>query len=261
VKEVHTRAFLGSTVKNVYLIDQVEHIWDEAFSGCGNLTNVKFSDSLVFIGESAFSGCDGKAFTRVTIPDSVSMVGRGAFGNCSSITNVSLGRGLTEVPAYCFTDCVRLTEIGIPANVVFLGEGAFYNCVGLQYVDLNNVECVWEKAFFAESASVLEFIVFGENLKEIGAGAFANSSRLTEIEVHCSHFSSFEAAFPNVDLDKVTLYASDDVMKSWNSYNVEPLEEKPEEDDGRLLLCVEIGLVVMFVIIGFVSLRMRTRSD
>lgn len=261
VKEIHTRAFQGSTVKNVYLIDQVEHIWDEAFSGCGNLTNVKFSDILVFIGESAFSGCDGKAFTRVTVPDSVSMVGRGAFGNCSSITNVSLGRGLTEVPAYCFTDCVRLTEIGIPANVVFLGEGAFYNCVGLQYVDLNNVERVGEKAFFAESASVLEFIVFGENLKEIGAGAFANSSRLTEIEVHCSHFASFEAAFYNVDLDKVTLYASDDVMKSWNTYNVEPLEEKPEEDDGRLLLCVEIGLVVMFVIIGFVSLRMRTRSD
>lgn len=261
IKEVHTRAFLNSPIKDVLLMEQVEHIWDEAFGNCVNLTNVKFSDGLVFIGESAFRGCVGKAFTRIAVPDNVRVIGKYAFAECTSITRVALGKGVTEIPAYCFSQCVKMTEINISASVLRIGEGAFYNCTGLMFVDLNNVESVGDKAFFTESGSVLGFVVFGKNLKVLGKDSFSNSFSLKEIEVHCKRFDSFEQAFANVDTGKITLYVSNDFMNSWNGFNVQPLEEITEDRDNSLLLCVEVGLIVMFIVLGIASLKIRTRSQ
>ena len=261
VKGILTSAFYGSTIANLYVTDSVTHISDLAFMNCSNLSNVTFSDELVFIGYGAFAACDGKAFTRFTVPDSVREIGASAFYGCSNLSTIILGKGLISIPADCFGYCARLTDLDIPAGVVSLGEKAFYNCTGLQYVDLNQVESVGKDAFYMSSGtSSMEFVVFGENMKDLGDAAFGNCKNITEIEVHCEYFSSFENAFINVDVDSLSIYASDNVLSSWSGYNVQPITEPEPQKDQTLLMAVELGLIIMFVGIFAVSLYRKMRS-
>ncbi len=261
VKGIHTRALWNSTISSLYIADSVTHVWDQAFSGCSSLGNVSFSNELVFIGYGAFSACDGKGFTRFTVPDSVQGLGACAFYQCTSLSTVVLGSGLSSIPSECFGYCSSLTDLQIPAGVASVGVRAFYDCTGLQFADLNNVESVGADAFYmASGATSMEFVVLGEAMVSLGQGAFGNCTRISEIEVHCGYFESFAAAFTNVDMDSVTVYATDDVLATWSSYNTEPLEESEPQKDGTLLLAVELGLIVMFAGIFVVSLFRKMRS-
>ena len=102
--------------------------------------------------------------------------------------------------------------------------------------------------------------MFGENMKDLGNAAFGNCKNITEIEVHCEYFSSFENAFINVDVDSLSIYASDNVLSSWSGYNVQPITEPEPQKDQTLLLAVELGLIIMFVGIFAVSLYRKMRS-
>ncbi len=260
IKGIQTRAFYGSTFSNLYITDSVVYIWDQAFAGCQSLSNVSFSDELVFIGSGAFAGCDGKAFTRFAIPDSVRIVGASAFYGCASLSNVTFGKGLTAIPDDCFGNCSRLTDISLPDSVRTIGNKAFYNCDGLQFVDLNGVETVGKDAFYSSTGtSSMEFIVLGENMRSLGNGAFGNCKHITELEVHCEYFEGFENAFTNVDVDSFKIYASDGVLGSWSAFDAQPITEPEPQKDQTLLLAVEIGLIVFFVLVFGISLMRKMR--
>ncbi|MBO4798725.1 MAG: leucine-rich repeat protein, partial [Candidatus Methanomethylophilaceae archaeon] len=240
VRGIHTGAFRDSALSALYSAESVDHVWDCAFSGCAGLSNVSFSNGLVFIGEYAFSSCDGKAFTRFDAPDTLKSIGKGAFYGCSCLSAVSLGKSLESVPDDCFGHCSGLTDLSIPDSVRSIGDRAFYGCSGLQFADLNKTETVGKDAFYSPyGTSVMEFAVFGENLASLGQGAFGNCSRISELEVHCERFPSFEGAFTDVDLDAISVFASDDVLDSWSEYSVRPIYEPEPRKDETLLLSVE----------------------
>ncbi|NLL94182.1 MAG: leucine-rich repeat domain-containing protein [Thermoplasmatales archaeon] len=260
VKGIHTRAFLGSTVKTVVNADSLTHVWDEAFLGCGSLSNVRLPDGLLFIGRQAFEGCAGGGFNRVTVPDSVSAVGEAAFRGCAGLTNVTLGKGMESVPRNCFEGCPKLTELTIPDGVDAIEDEAFRDCVGLLFVDLNEVSRVGDRAFYSGSgASAMEFIVIGATLNGLGEDAFGNNTSLGEIEAHCDYFDGFERAFGNVDLGKVTFYVANEAIGSWSKYDAVPLVEPEIEKDDTLLRSVEIGLVLFFAVLAVFSYYWKSR--
>ncbi|EJK66832.1 hypothetical protein THAOC_12207, partial [Thalassiosira oceanica] len=59
-----------------------------AFSDCGNLESVQFSEGLEIIGERAFRGCT--ELRSMIVPSSVTELGYGAFGGCTNLTEVIL---------------------------------------------------------------------------------------------------------------------------------------------------------------------------
>ena len=108
------------------------------------------------IGESAFQG---SYIHGITIPDSVTSLGSSAFAFSPYLSEVIIGKKLSEVPEKTFAYCVSLTEIVIPKGVRSIGNEAFY------YSGLSRVE-------FEE----------GSKLNSIGASAFKLCS-LTEISL------------------------------------------------------------------------------
>lgn len=262
VKGILTSALASSTVSNLYVADSVTHIWDIAFANCSNLSNVSFSGELVFVGYGAFAACDGKAFTRFTVPDSVKELGANAFYQCTSLSTVILGKGLSDIPRDCFGYCARLTDLEIPSSVRSVGDRAFYNCTGLQYVNLNNVETVGKDAFYmASGTSSMEFAVFGSPLTHLGTGAFGRCINIKELEVHCEPFAGLEDAFTDVDTESISVYASDDVLRSWAAYGAKPITEPEPQKDQSLLFAVEVGLVLFFAAVGAFSLWRKMGTE
>ncbi|MBQ3192467.1 MAG: leucine-rich repeat protein [Oscillospiraceae bacterium] len=109
------------------------------------------------IGDYAFYGCEN--LTTVTLPENLIYVGNSAFRDCSTLQDVNLGQGLTNIEDYAFYGCSSLTQIDIPETVSEIGPSAFENCSGLNVVILHS------------------------GLYQIGAGAFRNCTSLPSIAI------------------------------------------------------------------------------
>ena len=129
-------AFAGSGLTSVILPDGLTDIEGAAFKNCPNLTSVTIPGSVKIIWPSAFASCpmtsitlpDGleiigdEAFyksglTSIVIPDSVNVIWPKAFYNCTSLTEVTLGAGLTELSERAFLYCPMLTKIKAPNSI------------------------------------------------------------------------------------------------------------------------------------------------
>jgi hypothetical protein len=113
----------------------VTNIADYAFHQCLHLANCIIPSNLTYLGISAFDSC---ALTSVAIPDHLTSIQTGTFAGCSSLTNVTIGRGVTNIGFQVFTYCYGLTSVTIPDNVVTIREVAFGTCTGLTNVTIGH---------------------------------------------------------------------------------------------------------------------------
>jgi hypothetical protein len=88
--------FMDCNLKNIVLPNSVTEIWDEAFSGCADLS--------------------------VTIT-SASIYAYKAFSDCTA--SVIIGNRVTEIGEWAFYRCTGLTSITIPNSVTEIGSSAF----------------------------------------------------------------------------------------------------------------------------------------
>ncbi len=78
--------------------------------------------------------------------------------------------------------------------------------------------------------------------------------------MHCELFPSFEGAFTDVDVDAISVYASDGVIGSWSGYGAEPIDEPEVKKDDSLLLSVEAGMIVFFAALGAAAFYRKSRA-
>ena len=121
-----------SSLKTVTILDGVESIGYQAFSGCTGLTSVIIPNSVTSIGGYAFSGCTG--LTSVIIPNSVTSIEGSAFFGCSGLTSVTIPNSVTSIGEVAFKDCSGLTSLTIPNSVTSIGKNAFYGCSGVKEI-------------------------------------------------------------------------------------------------------------------------------
>jgi hypothetical protein len=146
-------AFFGCiSLTNVTVGKSVTSIGAGAFHDCFELTAI-----TVDAFNSAFGSMDGVLFDKrqtelihwpqgkdgvYTIPNSVTSLGSftdayltegHAFGTFfySSLTSVTIGSGLTNIPGYEFSASMSLTNITIPASVTEIGDIALAECSSL----------------------------------------------------------------------------------------------------------------------------------
>jgi len=141
---------------------------------------LKYFTHLTTIEDGAFENCT--SLTSIIIPAGVEIISKLAFANCSSLCFVgfekasilkTIGGGWnSDTPSYygAFYNCTALESIALPASVEVIETSAFKDCTALKNLSF----------------------VDGSRLKIIGgsysgtnkyAGAFANCSSLTSIEI------------------------------------------------------------------------------
>ena len=122
-----------------------------------NDSRIPNDDTITAIADNAFAGCGG--LTEITVPGSVKTIGASAFYCCGSLESITLSGGLESIGYNCFNACSSLTEIVIPNSVTEIGSYAFTWCTGIKKVVIGRcVEKIYSGAF--NQCTSLEEIYF-----------------------------------------------------------------------------------------------------
>lgn len=172
------------------------------FSG-KKLQSVILPQSLRAIGEGAFSGCS--QLRGVVLPASVERVGDMAFSGCSALVSVEGAEGLESVGEYSFSKCRSLVSVEMP-SLAMAGSHAFHMCESLASFSFSSaLTVIGEGAFMGTALESVDLSACG-SLDVIGAWAFADNDRLTEVVLPSGLESLGDGAFfYNVSLGKVVL--------------------------------------------------------
>ena len=191
-------------LKGKYSIREgVKVVGNDAFQGCGFLTNIDLPESLTSIGRNAFWGCDSltsiiipngvtsigdyaffycDSLTSIIIPNGVTSIGDHAFSKCNSLKSIIIPDSVTSIGNYAFLCCDSLTSINIPDGVTSIGEGAFYDCDSLTSINIpNGVTSIGDFAF--ENCHSLTSINIPDGVTSIGDFAFSSCYSLTSINI------------------------------------------------------------------------------
>lgn len=124
------------------------------------------------------------------------------FNSCSNLTNLTIGDGITSIPASCFVYCSSFDNVIIPDSVAEIGQSAFEGCSSLKNLTLSKniqqipplcfrncgfeaftisddskIESIGNMAF--QNCSALKEVYIGKNVKTIGPSAFINTDSTT----------------------------------------------------------------------------------
>ena len=202
------RAFYGAAEIETITLGDGAVIGDYAFYNNCALKTVTGLDKAVSVGEGAFSGDVMYQYTNAAFQTPVvnadgyyeyryyasqltsadlshaTSIGKDAFSFVSTLQQVVLGAGVTEIPDRAFQGCESLVDINLE-HVKVLGEEVFV------YADFTEVDL--------------------SSVTSVGAYAFAYCEALTDVTLNLSGCAVEEGAFSNsklldtvTNLDKVT---------------------------------------------------------
>ena len=137
-----------------------------AFSQCVELTSVTMGDGLLTIENSAFYQC--YSLISVIIPNSVKTIDSNAFAHCTNLASVTIGNGDKIIRYNAFEDCKGILSV--------------------------TIHCKKIESWFSGMTSIEE-VVFGDEVKSIGAYAFRGCTGLTSITIPNNLISIGEDAF------------------------------------------------------------------
>ncbi|MBR1746302.1 MAG: leucine-rich repeat domain-containing protein, partial [Fibrobacter sp.] len=129
------------------------------FDDCKELNQIILPKALTYIGPWSFHGCD--KIKSIDIPADVKEIQKYAFGSCENLEAINVDNANGK---YCsvngdlysadgktlFQYAVgkRNTSFILPSSVETIEFRAFSDAYFLEYIDLSNVRCVCEKAFY-----------------------------------------------------------------------------------------------------------------
>jgi hypothetical protein len=214
----------NSPFKNLTLVtallmgNGVASIPDYSFSGCTGLNSVRFGQTnstgknAITVSAYAFSGCtnfktlelnksitiDGyqSPFTTISnlsVGNGVSFIGNQTFDQCSKLSSAILPVTVTKIGNEAFQNCSKLQSVSFP-GINTIGDGAFYNCIGLTSIVLpNSLKIIQPSVFYGCSA--LSSLTLNDSITQIQDNAFYGCRKLTGIVIPNSTKSLGTSAF------------------------------------------------------------------
>ncbi len=173
VKAIPQRTFSGAAIENVVIPNTVEYIGEYAFYKCGQLKTVSFEqnsqctliDSYAFMncsmlhsitGGTAIETIEGGAFNGTVLTDFEFSNSNKTFAQNlfygRDLKVISIGTGMTTVPAYCFQNCDQAETIYLSKNVAEIGSAAFNGSSALKEVYYDGTLDDWNNINMAANA-------------------------------------------------------------------------------------------------------------
>ena len=113
-------AFDDSDVTSVILPNTIKTIGNSAFAYCALLTEIELPASITSVGSSPFTGS--------SIKNPVTCGSKLLYCPTSYEGEYHIPMGITELAAYVFAGCTKVTKVIIPYGVTQIPGSAFYKC-------------------------------------------------------------------------------------------------------------------------------------
>ena len=194
VTSIASKAFENqSQLVSLTIEADIVSIGDNAFYGCTDLETITLPNSLTTIGKYAFYNC--KSIASLTLPANLTEIGESAFENCEKILSLTIPEGVTRLRKNVFNKCEKLVSITLSPYTVAIEESALERCNGLSTLVLpTTLTTIGERAFWG-CAKINNDLTIGENVRTVGAEAFAMCQYLTTIFVEGSNTEIGQYAF------------------------------------------------------------------
>ena len=172
LKEISSRCFENSGLKEIVLPDDLEVVGIKAFNSCIDLKKVSFSKSLLEIKKEAFSNCFD--LEEITLPGNLKNIGESCFYRCVSLKEVIVPNGVKELKKRVFYGCRDLRKVKLFESIKSIGVSSFEGCSSLVDVEgLEGVSKILDSAFY--ECYQLKNIVLSQDLRELYPRCFAFS--------------------------------------------------------------------------------------
>ena len=189
---VHNFAFYKNTsLVKVNMPNCVTNIGQSAFYETG-LTSLDLPNSIESIGNYAFSRTK---IATLNLPNSLTQLGAGVFDTIETLTELTIGTGLQEIPTNTFYKS-NIERLVIPDNVITIGANAFFENFNLKEIVFGeNLETIKDSAF--EKCLGLTELVFNQKLKTLEPEVFYDCTGLRTVKLSQSLSSVGYSAFSN----------------------------------------------------------------
>ena len=195
VVAIGARAFRLTSIVDIRIGGNIRRIEDEAFSHCGKLISVKWNCKCNAIPAFCFYKCTnlknfdfsgiekigiyafGKSgLQEVFLPENIKNIEGGTFKECSGLRFVAWNCACDVIPAYCFSECPKLTNFDF-AGIKKIEQDAFWES-GLISVTLRKGTAVGQSCFaFCESLAKVEWL----SARSIKGDIFKDCKNIKEI--------------------------------------------------------------------------------
>ncbi|MGN1167440.1 MAG: leucine-rich repeat protein [Lachnospiraceae bacterium] len=130
------RIFIGcESLVEITVPEGMTVIPSYGFNGSDYLETINLPNTLTEIKNHAFFGC--KKIKIMEIPESVAgVIGKSAFCQCTSIEQMELSEGITELQSFAFDGCVALKKVVLPDSIEKIGYKAFIGCKSLTDINI-----------------------------------------------------------------------------------------------------------------------------
>lgn len=177
VTRIGDSAFSGSGLASITFGTGLKIIEDDAFRECG-LVSVELPYGLEELG-GAFEGCENLEY--VYIPNTVtSICGDELFYDCPKIDNIVIPDSVTEIGEYLFSYCTVAKNLTLGNGITVLPAQTFYECAALECIDIPDSVVTIEGSAIEENIN-LKTVTIGSGVKHIEYSALYGSPALTEI--------------------------------------------------------------------------------
>ncbi len=179
--------------------DEVAGEWDMALTG-----DYAIREGTRIVADEAFDFLD---ITSITFPATLEVIGEGAFYGCDGLTEVRIPGGVTHIYEIAFTSCDLLANVSLPGGLRHIGYDAFDNTAYLKSAQTTGTQILYNGGYvvgafnslsdaaikegtvliaeeaFKNVASTLNTITLPESMQVIGADAFINAKKVTNVIV------------------------------------------------------------------------------
>lgn len=108
---------------------------------------------------------------KISFPASLETIDRHSFNSNQELTAVDLSKtSLTDIGAFAFSDCSKLSDVKLPDTIDTIGGGAFSNCKALTEIELPMGLLSVGQSAFANTG--LTYIIIPSSVQDIGYSAF-----------------------------------------------------------------------------------------
>ena len=165
----------NKTLKEVILPDGLTTIGNSAFAMCKALYKLNIPSTVTTLGRWIL---EGAGLTSFVIPDGAILSESTFYG--SSIVEIRIPTTMTEIPAYCFTECKNLERIFLHDDISNIGKEAFFNCYALKSFTAPRSLTVLSDALFYNCES-LSRVTLHDGITEFGTECFTFCTSLREL--------------------------------------------------------------------------------